>query len=165
MPAKPTKTASYLGITALLAVFVLMDSSCKDNAFFDGSKPITDNAWSFKDKKDNYVRIRDVSKSYDLLLNLRITTNYKYSNIFLLLHIFEPGQKKSTRRLEFKLADQKGEWLGSGSGSTFSYQIPFARDVRFAKAGVYNFQFEQNMREEPLRDVVDCGIRIQPPAH
>ena len=136
--------------------------SCKDKSIYDGSKPITDNSWHYSDKKDNYVAIGNNSIAYNLYLNVRITTDYKYSNLFVLLHIYPPGGGKvSTQRLEFKLANPEGKWLGSGSGTIYTYQIPFARDVKFDKAGVYNFQLEQNMRDEPLRDIVDIGIRIE----
>lgn len=147
-------------ILLLIAVSFLI--SCKESSIYDRSKSIADNNWSFKDKKDNYIEITDIKSSYNLFFNVRITNNYKYSNMFVLIHIFSPKTKLAqTRRLEFKLASPDGRWLGKGSGMIFTYTIPFANDIKFEKAGVYNFQLEQNMREQPLTEVVDVGMRIE----
>lgn len=150
------KTVSFLFFVGILL------TSCKDASIYDRSKTIADNNWNFNDKKDNYIAINDLKSDYNLYYNVRITNNYKYANMFVLLHIFSPKTKSvQTRRLEFKLASPDGRWLGKGSGTIFTYTIPFANNIKFEKAGIYNFQLEQNMREQPLRDVVDAGLRIE----
>ena len=63
-------------------------------------------------------------------------------------------------RYELKLASNTGEWLGSGSGSLYSYQIPF-KTIRFPAKGIYNFEIEQNMRDNPLHEVSDIGLRVE----
>ncbi len=158
----PIQNFHYFNKLLLVLALCGFLNACNDSAIYDTSKAVTDNKWKFKDKKDNYVEIKDLSHSYDLYYNVRITNNYRYSNMFVLLHIFSPKSRVvKTTRLEFKLASADGEWLGKGSGTIFTYRIPFAHDVRFDKAGVYNFQLEQNMRDSSLADVVDAGMRIE----
>jgi gliding motility-associated lipoprotein GldH len=94
-------------------------------------------------------------------LNLRHTGDYKYSNIFILVHEISPEGKTITERKEVKLALPDGEWLGKGSGNLYSYQVLVKSKYRFAKKGNYVFQLEQNMRDNPLREVSDVGIRIE----
>jgi len=155
-------TPKFLKNFCLLFIAGILLFSCKESSIYDRSKSIADNNWNFNDKKDNYLEIKDLKSNYNLFYNVRITNNYKYSNMFVLLHIYSPKTKAiQTRRLEFKLASPDGSWLGKGSGTIFTYTIPFANNIKFEKAGIYNFQLEQNMREQPLRDVVDAGLRIE----
>ena len=95
------------------------------------------------------------------VINLRHTSKYKYSNIFMLIHITGPDGKKITERREFKLALPDGEWLGSGSGDIYSYQLLFKKSYKFPVKGSYIFELEQNMRDNPLDGVSDAGIRIE----
>ena len=80
----------------------------------------------------------------------------------MLIHQKAPGTKTITERKEFRLAYPDGEWLGSGSGNLYSYQILFKEKYKFLKAGTYIFVFEQNMRDNPLREVSDVGLRVEP---
>ena len=105
--------------------------------------------------------IENADQTYNVYLNLRHTSRYKYSNIFLLIHITGPDGKKRTERKEFRLALPDGEWLGSGSGNLYSYQIPFKENYKFPTKGKYVIELEQNMRDNPLDYVSDAGIRIE----
>ncbi len=90
-----------------------------------------------------------------------MTADYKYSNIFILIHQTNPDKKASTIRYEFKLANADGEWLGDGSGNIYTYQVPFRTNYKFPARGTYTFEMEQNMRDNPLHEVSDVGMRVE----
>ena len=147
-------------------LFVLLLSmvlnSCKDlNTVVDNNTEISGRNWSYTEKVQVPVIITDTDIAYNLYFNLRHTAAYKYSNIFLLIHIIAPDGKKTTERKEFRLALPDGEWLGSGSGNMYSYQFLFKEDFKFTNSGKYIIQLEQNMRDNPLDYVVDAGIRVE----
>lgn len=145
-----------------LLLFVLILIGCTDNAIIDVNKEISDRNWSYIKKIRIPVKIEDEKQPYDLYLNLRHTADYNYSNIFILIHQSGPGIKRTTERKEFQLAYPDGEWLGSGSGNLYSYQFLFRKNYVFPKKGTYVFEFEQNMRDNPLHEVSDAGLRIEP---
>lgn len=140
-------------------------SSCIDNAVVDSNREIEGRNWSYSQKVRIPVTIDYVSKGYNIYMNLRHTADYKYSNIFVLIHESGPGMKRTTERKEFRLAYPDGEWLGSGSGNFYTYQLPFRRNFHFAAKGTYLFEFEQNMRDNPLREVCNIGLRVEPSDH
>jgi len=144
-------------------VFCLFLFSCSDtsNIIYDKSKPITDNAWFAKDKKELWLEITQNKIAYKLSLNVRVTNEYRFSNLFILLKIHGPQKELQTKRLEFQLASKEGDWLGSGSGNIYTFRIPITKDLKFNHNGVYNFEIEQDMRDNPLRGVVDIGLRIE----
>lgn len=144
-----------------LFVIALTIASCNDNAVVDTNQVISGYKWSYINKVKIPVKIEDNTKSYKLFLNLRHTAEYKYSNIFVLIHQSGPGMKPETVRKEFKLAFPDGEWLGKGSGDLYSYQLLFKDNYKFPAKGTYTFQIEQNMRDNPLQDVSDVGLRVE----
>ena len=146
----------------VLTILSLMLVSCKDNALVDTSQEISNRNWSYIRKVAIPVKITDPFKAYNVYMNLRHTADYKYSNIFVLIHQLGPDKRRITERKEFKLAYPDGEWLGNGSGNLYSYQLVFKEKYKFPQAGTYTFIFEQNMRDNPLREVSDVGLRVEP---
>jgi gliding motility-associated lipoprotein GldH len=148
-----------LGI--LFAGLFICVSGCIDSPVVDVNKEISNRTWSYIKKVSVPVKIEDTNKPYNLYMNLRHTANYRYSNIFVLIHQIAPGGKRTTERKEFQLAYPDGEWLGSGSGNIYTYQLLFKENHRFNAPGAYVFEFEQNMRDNPLKEIRDVGLRVE----
>ncbi|PWG78204.1 gliding motility lipoprotein GldH [Pararcticibacter amylolyticus] len=146
----------------ILAGLIFCLQACTDSAVIDTNQKIDNRNWTYTQKVRFPVTIEDPAKAYNVYLNLRHTADYKYSNIFVLIHQSGPGMKTSTERREFKLAYPDGEWLGSGSGNFYTYQLQFRENYKFPSKGIYTFEFEQNMRDNPLREINDVGIRVEP---
>ncbi len=148
----------------ILLIFLAVTgfTSCQDTqTITDNNFEITGRNWSYTEKVQVPVIIENPDLQYNLYVNLRLTSKYKYSNIFLLIHITGPDGKKITERKEFVLALPDGEWLGSGSGNLYSYQIPFKENYKFPVKGNYVVELEQNMRDNPLDYVSDAGVRVE----
>lgn len=154
---KPVKI-SFLFVVLLATVL----ASCQDQSVIvDTNIELDKHNWSYTEKVRIPLSIESADIPFNLYLNLRHTSDYKYSNIFLLIHITGPDGKKITERREFKLAQPDGEWLGSGSGNLYSYQILFKEDYKFPLKGKYMIELEQNMRDNPLDHITDAGIRVE----
>ncbi len=146
----------------LLCVAGSMLASCSDNALTDTNIAIEGRAWDYDNQPHIEVDVADATQRYDLFVNLRHTDKYAYSNIFVLLHQQNPDGSRDTARVEMRLAAPDGRWLGRGSGMLFSHQHVVRSNYAFPDTGRYVFSFEQNMRENPLLEVADVGIRIAP---
>lgn len=137
-------------------------SSCQDTkTIVDDNFEIAGHNWSYTEKVQIPLIIQNPDLLYNLYVNLRLLSSYKYSNIFLLIHITGPDGKKTTERKEFRLALPDGEWLGSGSGNLYSYQMPFKEGFKFPLKGKYVIELEQNMRDNPLNHISDAGVKIE----
>jgi gliding motility-associated lipoprotein GldH len=143
-------------------LFSVMFTGCTDpKSLIDQNTPVTDHNWTYAVKYSYAVKIADEKSLYNVYMNLRVTANYKYSNLFVLIAETGPDNKSKITRYELKLADKDGEWLGQGSGNLYSYQVPFRTNYKFPSKGVYHFTIEQNMRDNPLREVSDVGLRVE----
>jgi gliding motility-associated lipoprotein GldH len=156
------KSALKYLFPAIIALIGLSWSGCTDpGAVTDQNTEIVNNNWAYTSKIKHSVKIDNERIAYNLYLNLRVTGDYKYSNLFVLVYQTNPDKKTAITRYELKLANPDGEWLGQGSGNLYSFQIPFRLDYKFPAKGTYTFQVEQNMRDNPLREVSDVGLRVE----
>jgi len=141
-------------------ILVLGMFGCHTDNLVDTNQEMPQRNWSYVNKLKAVVEIKDQSKLYDLRFKLRHTADYRYSNIFILMHLSGPGQPKVTRRYEYKLAETDGQWLGNGSGNLYDYSLPLLSGFHFPKPGNYTIEIEQNMRDNPLREISDAGITV-----
>jgi len=135
-------------------------TSCNNTAILDQDATITNRKWLYNEQPVFQVKVSDNTVRYDIYLSLRHSLNYRFSNIFLLLKETDPNNKHKTSRVEVKLAEPDGRWLGNGSGSIYSHQVRVASNYLYPDTGTYSYQIEQNMRVNPLLEVVEVGIRI-----
>jgi gliding motility-associated lipoprotein GldH len=150
--------------TFLLVVsgfFAVLLTACDPARVYDENRTIENNAWYFGNKIPFDVQIKDTTKYYNVLVNLRVDANYKYSNIFMLVHTTNPDKKTDQRRIEIRLADESGRWMGSGLGDLYDYRFPAFRKVKFPQQGFYRFELEQNMRDDTLMHIKSAGIRVE----
>ena len=152
----------YLVFTALLLTAGSVLYGCGNSrTVTDQNKEIDNHNWTYFNKVKFDVKIDDNQAAFNLLMNLRVTGDYKYSNIFVLITTVSPLKKTLVQRYELKLAGKDGEWLGKGSGNLYSYQVPFLQNYKFPQNGTYTFYLEQNMRDNPLKAVSDVGLRVE----
>lgn len=147
-------------ISYLLALIVLMLGSCKpsENIVFEEFQEVNASGWNWKDGKTFEFEITDDQHYYTLLTGLRVTTQYSYSNIWLMYSI-KSGKEERKDQFQMVLSDNLGKWLGDGVGNLISFQQPFLQNVKFKK-GKYRIEFNQNMRDENLEAVNNIGFQI-----
>ncbi len=145
----------------VLLFYVMIFSSCDRGRLFEENKTIDGNAWYYKSFIPFDTEVKDTTKFYNVLVNVRVDADYKYANMFMWVHVTNPEKKSDQRRVEIKLADERGKWLGSGLGDIFDYQFPVLQNIKFPKSGLYRFELEQNMRDDTLLHVKSVGVRVE----
>ena len=58
------------------------------------------------------------------------------------------------------LATNEKGWLASGMDDIYEHRVQLGSDQSL-KAGKYTFTIEQIMREDPLENVINVGLRIE----
>lgn len=135
--------------------------ACDKARLFDENKEIANEQWYYKNHLLFDVNIEDTNKVYNIYVNLRVSNDYKYCNMFMMLHQTSPSKQIQKERKEFILADESGRWLGNGLGDLYDYQIQVYPHIKFHERGIYRFELEQNMRNDTLYNVKSAGIRIE----
>ena len=147
--------------------FLLGFTSCDSNRVFDEYKTIS-NSWH----KDAVVVFNitppDTTNPYNLFINVRNTSDYKYSNLFLIVGVNFPNGKVVKDTLEYKMAKPNGEFLGTGFSDLKENKLWYKEGVVFEEAGDYKVSIQHAMREngsingvETLEGITDVGFRIE----
>jgi len=143
-----------------LSYLMLGVAGCNTNNLIDTNVEMPQRNWSYTDKVKAVVGIKDNTKAFSLKFKLRHTADYRYANLYILLNMSGPGLPKVTRRYQYKLAESDGQWLGKGSGNLYTYVLPLLSEYHFPQSGNYTIEIEQNMRDNPLREISDAGIIV-----
>lgn len=146
-------------ITGIMVLMLF--GSCDRAALLDENKDLQGRSWYYKNRLSFDVNIEDTNRTYNVYLNLRVDNDYRYSNMFVMLHQTTPGQQVTSERKEVTLIDDEGKWLGRGLGDLYDYQLPIYQQMRFREKGIYRFELEQNMREDTLTHICSAGLRIE----
>ncbi|MBN3034327.1 MAG: gliding motility lipoprotein GldH [Bacteroidales bacterium] len=139
----------------------LLLPACHSGRMYEEYQHISGEIW-YPDQPVSFTtEIRDTLFPHMFYINIRNTTSYRYSNLFLFIGIRYPDGKRSRDTVECILASPDGRWLGSGMGNVRNLQVLLKRDVIFPSAGTYTFTLQQAMRDTALQGIADIGIRIE----
>ncbi len=135
--------------------------SCDYNRVYDNTYSIPEQTWNKDSLLIFDVEIKDTINLHNFYINIRHNTDYPYSNIFFFINTVFPNGSAGRDTIEIILADNRGNWVGKGSGKLKDNQVLLRRNLRFPKSGIYSFSIEQAMRKNNLEGIEDLGIRIE----
>ncbi len=153
---------SYNKIITLLVVITLI-ASCIPSNTFEKNESILHHRWDKKDSKVFEFDITDTTSKYLMYVTMRHTDAYNFSNIWLNVHTIEPNGKTMKQKMELPLAESSGRWTGKGMNEIYEHKIRMSgnSNMKFEHKGLYRIKLEQIMRENPLKEVLSIGIRLE----
>jgi len=138
--------------------------SCNTIDLYEKTIPIPKHEWSSSFKPQFRFTIKDTAVPYEVYIILRHTDRYNYNNIWLNLYTQAPGDSLQKIQYELPLASKEKGWLGSAMDDIYEHRIaitPQNQKSYFKKPGEYVFTIEQIMREDPLQQIMDVGLRLE----
>lgn len=144
-----------------LLIFVISMSSCIDQPYYEKNLSIDPSGWQINDSIIFTFDIDDTLSPMNFLLNIRHSTEYNYSNIYLFINSIYPNGQTNRDTVEILLAAKDGKWYGTGLGKLKESQILLKHNLIFPFSGTYEFSLVQAMREQNLKGIEDVGIRIE----
>ena len=140
--------------------------SCQTVDLYEKNVSIPKHEWQSSFKPQFKFTIKDTTVPYNIFIVLRHNEKYNYNNIWLSLSTQNPGDSVQKVQYELPLANAGKGWLSTASAMDDLYEhriliTPRDQDFYFKKAGEYIFTIEQIMREDPLENVLNVGLRIE----
>ena len=136
--------------------------SCTKLDVFEKSVFIPSQSWMYDNKPKFSVTITDTSSFYNIYLVLRHTDAYKYNNIWLNFGSQAPGDRMRFQNINLNLASDAKGWEGKGMDDIFEVRkLITPGPVPFKRAGTYTFTVSQIMRENPLKHILNVGVRVE----
>ncbi len=157
----PQKHTFLLGFFVLAIALIACDGRTvyKDNVDFEDGK------WFEKSMPTFNFTIANHRQPYNLYFNIRNGQPYPYYNLYVTRFLYDSTGKKLISKLlnnQILLFDAKtGKPLGSGLGDMYDHKIAFAKDFRFPYSGKYTLKIQQQMRQNPLAEIISMGLTIE----
>ena len=149
----------------LLTVCLFQWTACSlPSDVFEKNVAIPGQQWesSFRPVIDFTIQPEDTSSRYNVYLVLRHTDAYNFNNIWIKATVLQPGDTTvHSERYDLLLATNDKGWLGSGMDDIYEHRVQIQQQTRFARPGKYSITLEQIMREDPLKHILNVGVRIE----
>ncbi len=146
----------------LLAVGLWLTAfSCTTVDLYEKTASIPGHSWKNSFRPSFHFTIKDTASPYQLYFVIRHNDKYRFNNIYVNLDIQLPGSD-TTRKLrqDLELATNEKGWLASGMDDIYEHRIKLGGE-EMLRPGEYHFTLEQIMREDPLDNVLNVGIRVE----
>jgi gliding motility-associated lipoprotein GldH len=155
-------------VTILLLCIALL-SGCLESPYYQKQAGIPQNLWNYKYMPSFEFEVTDTTCLYDVYFLVRHTNAYPFSNIWMNIHTQQPGDTTSSKqRVNVLLAASSGinsgQWLGRGMGEIYEHKMRITHEgdsAILSRKGKYIFRFEQNMRINPLPEILQVGLRVE----
>jgi gliding motility-associated lipoprotein GldH len=148
----------------LIAGLVLLLSSCNKNSVYQEYNDFEKRHWLSSEPASFSFEIRDTLTTYDIYCNVRNSTHYPFSRLFVNFSLSDTtGNPLETKLLTAMLFEPKtGRPFGkTGLGDLYDHKIAAMRGFRFSSAGVYRVDLNQMMRTDTLKGVLSVGLSIE----
>lgn len=139
-------------------------AACSLTDTFSYYHKLDGNAWKRQLPLRWHPTLPDSAGTYNVDLAIRHTGAYRYANLAVRLDFLDKGGNVSSRQVVIKLADDEGNWRGSGFGSLYQLRTTVATDVPAGQlATVVAWQAMDSV--ECLSDVAEVGLFITHSSH
>lgn len=152
----------------LALFFAVSFFSCDDTIEFIQFEPIENAAWETSKKVTFDFSIQDTISPKNVFIHLRNTSDYPFSNIYVITTLTFPDETKVIDTLQYEMADATGKFLGKGITDIKESKLFYKEQKIFPKAGNYQFQVRQAMRQngevqplQKLNGIQDIGFSIE----
>ena len=150
-----------------MLLILVFSVSCDKTRVYDNYETLP-NEWH----RDSVVifefKAPDTINQYNLFINLRNNSDYRYSNLYLITEINFPYGQVLSDTLQYEMAKPNGEWLGTGFGEVKESKLWYKENFRFSEEGEYSVKVQQAMRHrdstsgiEDLHGITEVGFRIE----
>lgn len=146
-------------LISLLSTLII---SCIKIDLFEKQTQIPSQQWFYNNVPQFTFHIDDTSSLYNVYVVLRHTDLYNYNNIWLRMGSKAPGDSMHFQNINLILASDSKGWEGSGVDDNYEIRKNISPGpVSFKTSGDYIFSIAQIMRENPLKYILNVGIRVE----
>lgn len=137
-------------------------ASCVPINLYEKQVPIPATGWSYDLKPNFTFDIKDTTSQFMIYAVIRHTDQYPFNNLWIELKTQAPDADTARhQKLNLQLATSD-RWEGTGVNDIYEVRKLISNGpVSFKSSGIYSFTMSQIMRENPLKYVLNVGIRVE----
>lgn len=152
---KPVRFSSCL-------LFTLLFSACGlRTGVFEKTVSFAGHEWPSSVKPEFTFTISDTASLYNVFIVTRHSDAYSFNNLYVKATVREPGVPETKSAVyDLTLASNKA-WIGTAMDDIYDARVLIQPKTKFSHPGDYHFTLEQLMREDPLRNMLNVGLRVE----
>lgn len=138
-------------------------SACSSEALYEKNNAVPCDSWQYSDTVAFNFKITDSAMRYNLLLNVRHRDVYEWQNLFIKMVVINPKNEVQTKEINIPLCSEDGAWIGNCTGDLCFLRVYLAEHKKlFPVNGNYKVLIMQDMRVNPLKNILAIGLRVEP---
>lgn len=146
----------------LITLLSILTISCGKIDLYEKQVQMPSQQWYYDNVPEFTFHIDDTTSLYNIYVVLRHTDLYKYNNIWLRISSKAPVDSIHFQMINLILANDNKGWEGTGMDDIFEVRKNISPGpVSFKSSGDYTFSLAQIMRENPLKYILNVGIRVE----
>lgn len=147
---------------AYILILSLTLGSCVQTGVFEKTATFPKHEWRAGEKQVIRFNISDTNSNYRLFFVIRHTNAYRYNNLWIKVGSKGPADSiLHVQQFDLPLATNN-KWNGTGIDDIYEQRILLSqRSLHVQKPGTYEFTIEHIMREDPLQEILNAGIRLE----
>ena len=146
----------------VVLIVPLVFASCIKAGLFEKQAAVPSQQWYYDNVPQFTFHIDDTTSLYNVFVTIRHTDLYEYNNLWLRIGLKTPLDSFNYQNVNVVLATDSKGWEGTGMDDIFEVRKSIsAAPFSFKKSGDYTFSIKQIMREDPLKHILNIGIRVE----
>ncbi|MGE5518939.1 MAG: gliding motility lipoprotein GldH [Candidatus Dadabacteria bacterium] len=135
--------------------------SCNTIDLYEKIVSIPNFEWQANFKPQFKFQIKDTTSPYQIYIVVRHNDKYNWNNLWI--NLYTKGPVDSIQKIQYELPlANKDKWLGTAMDDIYEHRILLTpTGIYFRRAGEYTYSIEQIMREDPLENILNVGLRIE----
>lgn len=142
-----------------ILLFPVLLASCTGNTVYSEFHVVADQAWQRDSIYPFRFHIDDTAAVYQLRMYINHRETYPYQNIWLFITDSARTEMPQDTLL-FYLANDRGEWLGSGKNGIIEMSMLYQEERLFPDTGYYTISIAHGMRDTALRGIENVGFEL-----
>lgn len=145
-----------------IIIFFVSLISCNTSGVFEKTEIFKNQSWPASQQLNFTCEIKDSTKNYyNIFFVLRHKETYHYNNIWLKVSATDGKNFILNNPSQELQLTSNTSWLGTSMDDIIEERIPLISNPIALKKGNYEFTISQIMREDPLENILNAGIRVE----
>jgi gliding motility-associated lipoprotein GldH len=141
-------------------------SSCDKTRVYEENMDLPNKQWFIDSIAVFDIDLKENKDPLNICFTVRNTIDYPFCNLYVRYYLEDSlGKQIASRQTEMTLMDPKtGKPFGKGISDIYEHVFFAEHDFKFPYKGKYRIRLKQYMRENPLKELVSIGVRLENPS-
>ncbi len=135
--------------------------ACTDSKTIRDFHSISSEGWYKRSAELFAVQVRDTLACYDVAVNIRHDTHFRYQDLWLYVSYATPfSDSVSCDTVKIPIADKNGRWLGKGWGSLYQVSASLRNPLTVLRGDSAILSVRPAMKDDYLKGITEIGITL-----